>query len=121
MIQTGGLVKNSYLMQLLADICGVPIHLPFSSSASVVLGAAMLGAFAAKAKELNGDGSQTQAATATRNWEIMKQMSREGSVVQPQVKSGSREWKLLEAKYKIFRECIVIQKRWREEVNETLK
>jgi ribulose kinase len=48
---SGGLVKNNLLMQLLADTCAMPVVLPYSHSASVVLGAAMLGAAAFSQQE----------------------------------------------------------------------
>lgn len=53
---SGGLVKNTLLMQLLADTCDMPVVLPYSPSASVVLGAAMLGAAAAESTKPNGQG-----------------------------------------------------------------
>ena len=46
---SGGQAKNAPLMQLLADVCGVPVILPgLDGGTSVVLGAAMLGRFAAE-------------------------------------------------------------------------
>ncbi|CEQ40540.1 SPOSA6832_02187, partial [Sporobolomyces salmonicolor] len=52
---SGGLVKNRFLMSLIADICNVPVQLPYSHSASVVVGSAMLGAAAAEeAQRLGG-------------------------------------------------------------------
>src|SRR5271154_6804382 len=42
----GGQTKNAPLMQLLADVCQVPVVLPPNSGAAVVLGAAILGRFA---------------------------------------------------------------------------
>lgn len=44
---SGGQVKNPVFMQLISDVCKVPVQLPFSSSASVVAGSAILGRFAA--------------------------------------------------------------------------
>jgi ribulose kinase len=49
---SGGQAKNQPLMQLLADVCKIPVILPNNSSAAVVLGAAMLGKFA---KEMTDD------------------------------------------------------------------
>lgn len=43
---SGGQAKNRALMQLLANVCGIPVVLPANSDASVVLGAAILGRFA---------------------------------------------------------------------------
>lgn len=45
---SGGQAKNAPLMQLLADVCGIPVVLPPDGGTSVVLGAAMLGRFAAE-------------------------------------------------------------------------
>jgi len=46
---SGGQAKNAPLVQLLADVCGIPIVLPgLDGGTSVVLGAAMLGRFAAE-------------------------------------------------------------------------
>lgn len=62
-IYLGGLAKNKLLMQLIADCCKMPVQLPFSSSASVVLGSAMLGAIAAREIETGGPiKSQDEAA-----------------------------------------------------------
>jgi len=46
---SGGQAKNAPLVQLLADVCGIPIILPgLDGGTSVVLGAAVLGRFAAE-------------------------------------------------------------------------
>jgi len=46
---SGGQAKNAPLVQLLANVCGIPVILPgFDGGTSVVLGAAMLGRFAAE-------------------------------------------------------------------------
>lgn len=44
---SGGQARNAVLMQLFADVCGIPVVLPASHSEAVVLGAAMLGRIAA--------------------------------------------------------------------------
>ena len=46
-------------------------------------------------------------------------MTPPGTLVAPAAKP--KEKKLLEAKYKIFRESIEIQKRWRKEIEEASK
>jgi hypothetical protein len=46
-------------------------------------------------------------------------MTPHGTVVPPG--ASAKETKLLEAKYKIFRESIDIQKRWRTEIEVALK
>jgi len=50
-------------MSLIADICNIPVQLPYSHSASVVLGSAMLGAAASEeATRLQGAGLDSQKA-----------------------------------------------------------
>jgi len=112
-------------MLLLANICDIPVQLPFSHSASVVLGSAMLGAMASAPEEQKSGEITDQAeaekrslAMKDRGWEIMKRMSKPGTTVKPN--ATEKEKKLLEVKYKIFKECIEIQKKWREEVSEAL-
>jgi len=46
-------------------------------------------------------------------------MTQPGQLVKPS--ATARQKKLLEVKYKIFRETIEIQKRWREEVEDALR
>lgn len=46
-------------------------------------------------------------------------MTPPGTFVAPA--ASSKEKKLLEAKYKIFRESIEIQKRWRKDIEEACK
>ncbi|KPV72219.1 uncharacterized protein RHOBADRAFT_39660 [Rhodotorula graminis WP1] len=125
---SGGLVKNRFLMSLISDICNMPVQLPYSHSASVVLGSAMLGAAAAEeADRLASQGekleSQKAAETSSygmkeRLWDAMIRMSRPGTTVHPS--ASPEELKLLEAKYKIFRDMIDVQRRWRKEVREAL-
>lgn len=130
---SGGQAKNAALMQLFADTCGMPVVLPQSSGAAVVLGAAMLGRFAAELQP----GSTDEKADCEARWKIMVRIRAEGSpghnahfacqvdmtppgtLVAPA--AGTREKKLLQAKYKIFRESIDIQKRWRKEMEEATK
>jgi ribulose kinase len=64
---SGGQAKNIPLMQLFADTCSMPVVLPASSSAAVVLGAAMLGRFAA---ELDPTKSDLEAQGEVR-WKVM--------------------------------------------------
>jgi ribulose kinase len=64
---SGGQAKNAALMQLLADCCGVPVVLPADGGTAVVLGAAMLGRFAAEAKGERLAGEEQ----SKRFWEIM--------------------------------------------------
>lgn len=57
---SGGQARNAVLMQLFADVCGIPIVLPASYSEAVVLGAAMLGRIAAE-----------KVTTSEQMWKIM--------------------------------------------------
>jgi ribulose kinase len=95
------------LMRLLANTCNMPVMLPHSHATSVVLGAAMLGRFAAMRDQ--------PLDPAKALWDIMQEMTPPATVVQPA--AGDKEKKLLEAKYKIFLESIEIQKRWRKEID----
>ncbi|GAA6056062.1 hypothetical protein JCM3770_007006 [Rhodotorula araucariae] len=122
---SGGLVKNRFLMSLIADICNMPVQLPYSHSASVVLGSAMLGAAAAdEADRLGGKiGSQDEAEKCSygmkeRLWDAMIRMSRPGTTVRPS--ASARELELLETKMNIFTEMIDIQRRWRTQVRAAL-
>ncbi|KAI1785344.1 Pentulose kinase [Ganoderma leucocontextum] len=111
---SGGQAKNAMLMQLFANTCGVPVVLPESSGAAVVLGAAMLGRFAAEAQIRKEKLAREQRGQAL--WEIMVEMTPAGTMVEPA--ASPKEKKLLEAKYKIFLEAIDIQRRWRKEMEE---
>lgn len=115
---SGGQATNRVLMQLFADACGVPVVLPFEHSGAVVRGAAVLGRFAAEAKagQERGMGEKEQDELL---WRIMVEMTPPGTLVPPA--ASPKEKKLLEAKYKIFRESIEIQKRWRQEMDEASK
>ncbi|KAK4698513.1 D-ribulokinase, partial [Phenoliferia sp. Uapishka_3] len=121
---SGGLVKNTFLMSLIADICNIPVQLPYSHSASVVLGSAMLGA-AAYVESKNGAAITTQADAEARSfgmkdtlWKVMLDMSKPGTTVMPS--ASPRELKLLAVKYSIFKECITLQRKWRKDVAEAL-
>jgi D-ribulokinase len=123
-------------MQLIANTCSVPVILPHSPSAAVVLGAAMLGRFAAEVSALGLKLSEDEQRR--KLWSIMVrclvwrqrssrmqilripqvEMTQPGQLVKPSV--SPREKRLLEVKYKIFRETIETQKRWRKEVEDAL-
>ena len=62
---SGGQSKNVPLMQLLANTCNMPVVIPHSSSTAVVIGAAMLGRFAAEASKGGGERNGTEL------WDIM--------------------------------------------------
>jgi FGGY-family pentulose kinase len=112
---SGGQAKNIPMMQLFANTCNMPVVLPQSHSLAVVLGAAMLGRFAAEAAKQKLSGN----AIGENLWKIMVEMTPPGTVIAPA--ALAKEKKLLEAKYKIFRESIDIQKRWRQEMDEASK
>lgn len=65
---SGGQAKNLMLMQLFANTCGMPVVLPENSGAAVVLGAAMLGRFAA---ESGKKGKMTEEEQGEALWNIM--------------------------------------------------
>ncbi|KAG8835066.1 hypothetical protein FRC17_005419 [Serendipita sp. 399] len=119
---SGGQAKNRLLVQLLADVCQIPVILPNNYEVSVVLGAAMLGRFASEvcqAKESGGwEGFASQEEVDLESgilgrklWDIMVEMTQVGQIVPPAAAAG--DLKLFDAKYKIFRETIDIQRRWR--------
>ncbi|KAG6916575.1 hypothetical protein DXG01_006346 [Tephrocybe rancida] len=128
---SGGQAKNIPLMKLFANTCVMPVILPFEHSGAVVLGAAMLGRFAAEVSrsgaQVESDGAGSYIAPCELSgeqqgellWNIMVEMTPVGTLVAPS--ASAKEKKLLEAKYKIFRESIEIQKRWRKEMDEASK
>lgn len=68
---SGGQAKNIMLMQLFANTCKMPVVLPQSSGAAVVLGAAMLGRFAAEASSRK----PTKEEQGEALWKIMVSLS----------------------------------------------
>ena len=89
---SGGQAKNAMLMQLFANTCSMPVVLPQSSGAAVVLGAAMLGRFAAEAQ-----GKSEKLAREKRGqalWDIMVslrlQWHSRTAVWRPEMMSGGR-------------------------------
>lgn len=134
---SGGHVKNAVFMQLIADVCGMPVQLPFSSSASVVAGSAILGRFAAEVQDpttTNASGTyapkvattitdQKSAETASYEhkdhlWDLMVRMTKPGTLVFPH--KDAKLSALLDVKYQIFQECIATQRRWKSMVAEVL-
>lgn len=69
MLDLGSQAKNVALMQLMSDTCNVPVIIPHSASATVVLGAAMLGRFAAEVSKLKQGLDEEE--TRQRLWNIM--------------------------------------------------
>lgn len=112
-------------MGLLATVLNMPIIIPPQPSAAVVLGAAMLGKFAHDLSTSLGKPLTTQedAVEAQKQggklWDVMVQMTQHGSRVTPRSEEeGVREKKLLDVKYKIFREAVEVQRRWRGMIAE---
>ncbi|EJU06122.1 Pentulose kinase [Dacryopinax primogenitus] len=122
---SGSQAKNAALMQLLADVCDVPVILPHSPSAAVVVGAAMLGRFAAEVGARTGDlktheeAERVSEQTKEDLWQIMIDMTQPGKQVAPS--SSPADKKLLDAKYHIFRQAIDIQRSWRKLMEEAAK
>ncbi|KZO94845.1 Pentulose kinase [Calocera viscosa TUFC12733] len=122
---SGSQAKNAALMQLLADVCNVPVILPNSPSAAVVVGAAMLGRFAADVAARSGDlKTQDEAEKVSEQtkedlWQIMVDMTQPGTKVSPS--SSPADKKLLDAKYLIFRQAIDIQRSWRKLMEDAAK
>jgi len=121
---SGGQVKNAVFMQLIADTCGVEVQLPFSHSASVVAGSAILGRFAYNLKEqgisISSQQVAEEASFAHRDhlWNLMTEMTKPGTLVFPS--KDEKRKALLNAKYTVFKEAIVAQRRWRDIVQKAL-
>ena len=116
-------------MRLLATVLQMPIIIPPQPSAAVVLGAAYLGRFAHDLSTLREGKpiiSQQDAIEASKHgeklWQVMSEMTQPGVRIEPRSgRLGDKEKKLLDVKYKIFRESIEIQQRWRGMVAEVVK
>ena len=115
---SGSQAQNSALMQWFADACHMPVVLPHSFSAAVVMGSAILGRFAAE-YEANGGKNMNEIQHGKMLWSMMEEMTPPASIVRSA--APPKEQKLLEAKYKIFLETIEIQKRWRKEMEDASK
>ncbi|GHJ85550.1 hypothetical protein NliqN6_1952 [Naganishia liquefaciens] len=124
---SGSQAKNMPLMCLLASVCGVKVIIPPAPSAAVVAGSAMLGRYAHDVtKERNGQPIETQAQqeeSANKSkealWQIMVEMTPSGKAVMPS--ATNYEQRLLDAKYKIFRESIDVQRKWRSMMGSVTK
>ena len=124
----GSQAKNGPLMRLLATVLNMPIIIPPQPSAAVVLGAAYLGRFAhdvTVTRQGRPIANQQDASDASKDgeklWEVMASMTQAGVRVEPRSgRLGDRERKLLDVKYKVFREAIEVQKKWREMVAEAV-
>lgn len=127
---SGSQAKNGPLMRLLATVLNMPVIIPPQPSAAVVLGAAMLGRFAhdlsedlgGKPIETQDDVEKAKQVGGEKLWEVMAEMTQPGVEVLPRDGLlGDREKKLLDVKYKIFRESIEVQNKWRRMVAEAVK
>ncbi|KAM6495453.1 Pentulose kinase [Amanita muscaria] len=120
---SGGQAKNRALMQLLADVCKMPVVLPADSGAAVVLGSAILGRFAREVSDWHasheGNNHLSEAEQNEMLWRIMVNMTPSGVLVAPT--ATPKEARLLEAKYDIFHETIGIQKRWRRQMEKAVQ
>lgn len=110
-------------MGLLATVLQMPILIPPQPSSAVVLGAAMLGRYAhdlTTSREGRSITTQADAEEEKRTkggdlWHVMSEMTAPAFAIRPREgEEGEKERKLLDVKYKIFREAVEIQKRWRD-------
>jgi hypothetical protein len=116
-------------MRLLATVLHMPVIIPPQPSAAVVLGAAYLGRFAHDLSVHRGGKpilTQSDATEASKDgerlWEVMVSMTQPGVRIEPRTgQLGDRERKLLDVKYKIFREAIEVQRKWRGMVAEAVR
>jgi hypothetical protein len=114
-------------MGLLATVLHMPILIPPQPSSAVVLGAAMLGRFAHDLSTSRGGKPISTQAEAEEEkikqggdlWQVMSEMTAPAFAIRPREgEGGEKERKLLDVKYKIFREAVDIQRRWRAMVAE---
>ncbi|KAF8155711.1 hypothetical protein B0H34DRAFT_808738 [Crassisporium funariophilum] len=85
---SGGQAKNRGLMQLFADTCSMPVVLPKDSGGAVVLGAAMLGRYAAEAQSSDGE----REGQAERLWNIMASFVHAEKVFKCAKMKGAHSW-----------------------------
>ncbi|WVQ83318.1 hypothetical protein IAT38_005457 [Cryptococcus sp. DSM 104549] len=127
---SGSQAKNGPLMRLLATVLQMPVIIPPQPSAAVVLGAAMLGRYAHQlTNERQGkplltqeDAEQAKEKDGWRLWDVMVEMTHPGKRIDPRTgKEGESEKRLLDVKYKIFREAVEVQRKWRGMIAEAVK
>ncbi|WVW78444.1 hypothetical protein I302_100398 [Kwoniella bestiolae CBS 10118] len=120
---SGSQAKNGPLMRLLSTVLQMPVIIPPAPSAAVVLGAAMLGKYAydisleRQNEEITSQSEAKAASEKDKNklWDVMVSMTHPGVTVSPRSDElGERERKLLDVKYRIFREAVEVQRKWRE-------
>ena len=125
----GGQARNLIYAQLIADVCGVRVQMPRHASASVVVGAAILGRLAAavtrdRAGETRANDavlpSQAEAEAcaplyAHTLWDLMAQTTNSGDMIFPT--EDRQTLALFQAKYRIFLESIDLQRRWAKDMD----
>lgn len=125
---SGSQAKNGPLMRLLATVLNMPVIIPPQPSAAVVLGSAMLGRFAHEISLRLPEGIHTQVDArkaaeqdGEKLWDVMTEMTQPGVQVLPRSdKFAEKERKLLDVKYRIFRESVEVQRKWRAMVAEAV-
>ncbi|ORX38817.1 hypothetical protein BD324DRAFT_291502 [Kockovaella imperatae] len=123
---SGSQAKNAPLMSLLATVLRMPVVIPPQPSAAVVLGAAMLGRFAhdlSTARQApiltQQDAEEAKQLSGAGLWDVMVEMTQPAVRVLPRAGDiGQRESRLLDVKYKIFKESIEVQRRWRQMIKD---
>lgn len=128
----GGQARNRIYAHLVADVCGLRVQMPVEDSVSVTTGSAILGQLAAhitmnksqspRAAEPvlhnQADAEQCADAYAEHLWHLMASSTKPGHSIEPS--SNESLHKLFDAKYRIFLECIDIQRRWHNEIDAAL-
>ncbi|WWD07669.1 hypothetical protein V865_005770 [Kwoniella europaea PYCC6329] len=126
---SGSQAKNGPLMRLLSTVLQMPVIIPPQPSAAVVLGAAMLGKYAydisleRQSQEITSQEEAKAASEKDKNklWDVMVSMTHPGKTVEPRSDElGEKERKLLDVKYKIFREAVEVQRKWREMIAQAV-
>ncbi|KII84305.1 hypothetical protein PLICRDRAFT_46171 [Plicaturopsis crispa FD-325 SS-3] len=104
---SGGQTTNRAFVQLIADVCRLPVVLPDDAS-SVAKGSAILGRYAAEMQAWMDQQSPEQEHPHL--WKCMTQMTQHGDILLPSAPAETTS--LLECKYRVFREMIDAQRRW---------
>ncbi|PKI84003.1 hypothetical protein MVES_002048 [Malassezia vespertilionis] len=132
----GGQARNLLFAQLVSDACNMRVQLPKEASVSVVTGMAFLARLAANmTQELDPDAQDGRATRpviadqakadqvgpeyAHRLWSIMQNMTQPGKSIFPSAADGKTR-QLLAAKYRVFREMIPLQRRWKDQADAAL-
>jgi ribulose kinase len=92
---SGGQAKNGPLMQLLADVCKIPVVLPKDGGAAVVLGATMLGRFAHEVRD------DMLASAGQDKGEDLPTLASQEEVDQESGRVGERLWDIMVGFYYI--------------------